>query len=157
MGNFGIEVKTSKNEIMQYSIISPYDYIENNYIFGSKNFIKSVLWHETSHLTINNLTKNYIKQFNIDKKQIPEIFISNLYTNIEAIINEYIIRAIVLRLFEINGELEFMENLIKHEIQKGFINIETIKLFMVENCEYNRKLIKSDKYIELMEYVLSKI
>jgi hypothetical protein len=157
MGNFGIELKTSRNEVMHYSIISPYDYIENNYIFGSKNFIKSVLWHEISHLTINNLTKIYIKQFDVNKKEIPEIFVSNLYTNIEAIINEYIIRAIVLRLFDINGEPKFMENLMKHEIQKGFINIETVKSFITENCENNEKLIKSDEYKELMKFVFSKI
>jgi hypothetical protein len=155
MGNFGIKMKITDKEIMQYSIISPYDYTGNNYIFGPINFIKSVLWHEICHLTINDLTKKYINYFNIDKIKVPEIFVSNLYTTIETIINEYIIRAIVLRMFEINGELEFMDNLIKIDIDKGFKDIEKIKSFIIENCEYNGELIKSNKYQNLIEYILN--
>jgi hypothetical protein len=157
MGSFGIKVKTNKNEILNYSVISPNDYKENKYVFGSIDFKKSYLWHEICHLTINDLTRKYINQFNTEKKQISEIFTNNFYTNTETIINEYIIRAITIRLFEIIGEKNFIRYLIEDNIQKGFNDIEVLKNYIKENCEENNKLIKGDNYKNLMEYVISKI
>ncbi|MDR1300873.1 MAG: DUF4932 domain-containing protein, partial [Treponema sp.] len=65
MGNFGIGILTNENIKFNYSIISPYDYKDDKYIFGSELFIKGLLWHEISHLTINDLTKKYINQCNV--------------------------------------------------------------------------------------------
>jgi len=90
MGNFGIKLLTNENITYNYSIISPFDYRENKYVFGPKIFISELLWHEIGHLTINDMTKSYIDQFNICHKVISNDLTNNLYTNIEAIINEYI-------------------------------------------------------------------
>ena len=155
MGCFGIKLKTSKNEIINYSVISPYDYKENKYIFGSINSKKSYLWHEICHLTINDLTRNYINDFNVEEKQISEVFKNNFYTNAETVINEYIIRAITVRLFEIIGETNFAGYLIEDNIQKGFINIELLKNYIMENCEEDNKLIKDSRYKKLMEYIIN--
>jgi hypothetical protein len=90
MGCFGIKVKTNENEVLNFSVISPYDYKDNKYIFGSRNFKKYYLWHEICHLIINDLTRKYLNQFNVKEKQIPKTFSNNFYTNVETIINEYI-------------------------------------------------------------------
>jgi len=156
MGNFGIKILTNENTTYNYSVISPFDYKENKYIFGSKFSILELLWHEISHLTINELTKNYIDQFDISCKIISNDFIKHFYTDIETIVNEYIIRAITIRLLEINYGEKTVENLIKDNIQKGFTEIESVKNYISKNCEKDNKFIK-EGYKELMDYVINKI
>jgi hypothetical protein len=153
MGNFGIGILTNENIKFNYSIISPYDYKDDKYIFGSEPCIKGLLWHEISHLTINDLTKKYINQGNVYGKIISEDFVKLFYTNIETIINEYIIRAITIRLFEINHEEKFVEYLLQDEMEKGFKEIEAVKDYIAKNGEINNKLLKNETYIELINYV----
>jgi hypothetical protein len=156
MGNFGIKILSNKNITYNYSVISPFDYKENKYIFGSKFSILELLWHEISHLTINDLTKNYIDQFDISCKIISNDFIKHFYTDIETIVNEYIIRAMTIRLLEINYGERTVENLIQDNIQKGFKEIESIKNYISKNCEKDNKFLK-EGYKELMEFVINKI
>jgi hypothetical protein len=157
MGCYGIKIDTNRHEMLHYSVISPYDYRENRYIFGIKDFRKEYIWHEIIHLTINDLTKNYINQFNIKERKIPEIFVKQFYTNVETVMNEYIIRAITIRLFEMGGEKEYTEYLIENNIRKGFGEIELVKDYVKENCEEGNKFIKDNRYKNLIEYVINKI
>ena len=157
LGNFGIKIQTNKNITLNYSVLSPYGYKDNKYVFGSKEYIIETLWHETSHLTINDLTKKYINQFDINEKIIPENFVKNFYVSIEAIVNEYIIRTITIRLFEIYYDENTAGQFMQYHIQKGFTEIESIKNYIVKNCEKEKKLIKDEKYKELMDYVINKI
>ena len=157
LGNFGIKIQTNENIALNYSVLSPYEYKDSKYYFGSKEYIMELLWHETSHLTINDLTKKYIGQFNTNEKIIPDNFVKIFYTSIEAIINEYIIRAITIRLFEIYYDENTAEQFMQYHIQKEFKEIESIKNYIVKNCEKNNKLIKDNKYKELMNYVINKI
>jgi hypothetical protein len=156
MGNFGIKIITNDNVTYNYSIISPYDYKENKYIFGSKLSVLDTFWHEISHLTINELTKNFINQININNKTVHNDFRRIFYTDIETIINEYIVRAITIRLLEINYGEEIVENLIKDNIQKGFTEIESIKNYISKNCEKDNKFTK-EGYKELIDYVINRI
>jgi hypothetical protein len=157
MGNFGIKVKTNKNEMLNYSVMSPYDYKENKYIFGPTNFKKFGIWHEIGHLTINDLTSSYINEFNVYEKHIPEIFVKNFYTTVETIINEYIIRAITIRLFETNGENEFAKFMVQRDTQKGFINVVSVKEYIKKNYEENNKFVKDNRYRNLIEYLIHEI
>jgi hypothetical protein len=157
MGCFGIKIKTDKNEILNYSVICPWGYKEGKYFYGSANSNKGYLWHEIGHLTINDLTENYLNEFNVEEKHIPEVFVNNFYGSVEAITNEYIIRAITIRLFEMNGENEHAELLAKRDIEKGFKNILSVKEHIKKNYEENSKFVKDNRYRNLMEYVISKI
>jgi hypothetical protein len=157
MGCFGIKILSNENITNNYSVISPFDYKENKYIFGPKFSVLELLWHEISHLTINDLTKNYISQFNISGKIISNDLIKHFYTDIETIANEYIIRAITIRLFEINYGVKTVENLIQDNIQKGFTEIESIKDYILTNCEKDNKFTREEGYKELMGYVIDKI
>ena len=156
-GNFGIKVVTNNNEIKNYSIISPFGHKDNNYLFGSIETKKGFIWHEIGHLVINDLTSNFIMQFDLEKRQIPEIFVNNFYNNIETIINEYIIRAVTIRLFEMNGENEIAEKIMKNDMQKGFKNIIYVKDYIKCNYENNKIFVKENRYKELMEYIIDLI
>jgi hypothetical protein len=157
MGNFGIKILTNKNVTYNYSVISPFDYKENKYIFGSKFYILDVFWHEISHLTVNDLTKNFINKFKISKKEAPENFRKIFYTDIETIINEYIVRAIIIRLLELNYGEKVTEGLIKDNIKKGFTEIESIRDYILKNCEKDNKFTREEGYKELIDYILVKL
>jgi hypothetical protein len=61
---------------------------------------------------------------------------------------------ITIRLFEMVGEMGFVEYLIETNIQKGFKEIELVKEYIKENCEENNKLIKDDRYKNLIKYII---
>jgi len=157
LGCFGIKILTNENVKYNYSVISPYDYKEGRYIFGSKISTIELLWHEIGHLTINDLTRSYINQFDISNKVIPNNFIKHFYTDIEAIVNEYIIRAITIRLLENNCERKIVENLIQDHVQTGFTEIESIKNYISTNCERGNRFTREEGYKELINYVINKI
>jgi hypothetical protein len=149
MGNFGINTYTGN-----YILMSPYDYIDNKYIFGQKEYIKNVIWHETSHTVINDLTKKYYIQSEHIDIEIPELLLNNLYNNWEAIINEYIVRSIAISLEKDN---DWVKALLEWEAKSGFPEVDKIKNYIQENCIENNKFIKNDKYEKLIDYVIEKI
>ncbi|MDR3115462.1 MAG: DUF4932 domain-containing protein [Treponema sp.] len=157
MGGFGISLRMKDNDIKNYMVVSPYNYKNGSYVFGPKNLIKEYLWHEISHTKINNLTKNYAEQIKKHEKTIPEKVVKQGYTNIETILNEYIIRAITLRQFEKQGEKSFMEYLIDDNAKKGFTDVGLIKEFIKENGENENRFMKFDNYEELLNYLLARI
>jgi len=77
MGCFGIKIITNENTVNKYSVISPFDYKENRYVFGSKISVLELLWHEIGHLSVNELTKIYINQKN--PTVINKIIITHLH------------------------------------------------------------------------------
>ena len=80
----------------------------------------------------------------------------HFYTNTETIINEYIIRAITIRLFEISN-INFVEYLVKDSINKGFKEIESTKEYISKYCEVNNKFLKNEKYNDLINYIYNMI
>lgn len=151
------KIITNENTVQNYSVMCVYDYKDNKYIFGKEYSVKELIWHEMSHLTINDLTKCYLDRFNISKKIISNDLVKNYYTNVEIIVNEYIIRAITIRLFEIYKEEKYVEYLIQDYAQRGFKEIESVKNYISKYCEENSRILKNDKYLELIEYVINKI
>jgi hypothetical protein len=156
-GCFGLKIQTKENLIHSYSLLSPYDYVNNNYLFGPEDYKKENLWHELSHLTINDLTKRHIGQINKEEKTVPNVFVRQFYTNVETVINEYIIRAVTIRLFEKTNNTKLVKCFIEDNIKDGFTDIESVKNYIAENCEKNNKLMKDERYKELVEYVIDKI
>ena len=153
-GHFGIKIQTYENNTMNYSVLSPYDYKDKKYIFGTKEYITETLWHEICHLTINGITKMFINRLDKKEKVLPEKFTKIFYTDTEAIANEYIIRAITIRLFEICNKNDIADYYLKYHIQKGFNEIESVKNYLEKHCEENNKLIKDEKYKEFIKYVM---
>jgi hypothetical protein len=152
-GNFAVTINQNNLETKNYIINSPSDYKENKYIFYTPLYLKYNWWHEISHTVINDLTKKYIHHFDIDSIAVPDIFRKNFYTDIEIIIDEYIIRAITLRLFELFDK-GVVSSLIDHETGKGFKEVEKIKNYIIENCEENNTFLKDDNHKELVNFVI---
>jgi len=148
-GNFGIN---TNDKI--YIIISPINYKDDKYIFGSKESVKNIIWHEISHTVINDLTKKYYNLVRFENIKIPEIYVNNLYNNWETIINEYIIRSITYLLEKDNN---CQKALLEYEIKSGFNEIENIKNFIIENCLINDKFNKENNYSKLIDYVIERI
>jgi hypothetical protein len=157
MGNFGIKINKHNKEYVNYIINSPFDYRGNKYIFNDPESLKYNLWHEIGHTVINDLTQKYISQIDTENMKIPDIFRKNFYTNAETIINEYIIRAITFRLSELSDNNDVTRSFLDNEIIKGFKETETIKNYIIKNCEDKDKLIKDDNYKGLINFVISKI
>ena len=157
MGNFGIRINKNNTEPVNYIINSPFDYKENKYIFNDTESQKYNLWHEIGHTVINDLTRKYICQFNTENIKVPDIYRKNIYTHTETIINEYIIRAVTLRLSELLDDRDVMLSFLNNEIKRGFKEIEAIKDYIIKNCEEENKLLKDDIYRELVNFVMSKI
>jgi len=149
LGNFGISTY-----LKNYVIISPFDYKDNNYVFGSKESIKNIIWHEICHTVINDLTKKYFNQNKCKNLDIPEIFLKQLYNNIETIINEYIVRSITNIL---EKDKNCAKTLLDQEINSGFYELENIKYYIIENCTENNKLNKNNNYEKLINYIIEKI
>jgi hypothetical protein len=148
-GNFGIN-----NDTGNYIILSPFDYRDNKYIFGPKDNIKGIIWHEIGHTVINDLTNKYYDESKHKNIEVPEIFVNQFYNNIKAIINAYIIRSIVYLLEkDINSKKEILD----YEIKSGFNEIENISKYILENCMENNKFKKENKYEELIELVINKV
>jgi hypothetical protein len=157
MGNFGIKTKMHNKETINYIINSPFDYKENKYVFNDIESLKYNLWHEIGHTVINDLTQKYISQIDTENIKIPDIFRRNFYVNAETIVNEYIIRAITIRLSELFDDKDLMLIFLDNEIKRGFKEINAIKDYIIKNCEDKNKIIKDDNYRGLVNFVISKI
>jgi hypothetical protein len=83
MGNFGIKIETAGEKAARYSVISPYDYRGNTYVFGQKDTIKAYFWHGTGRLVINDLTKKHIGQTGAKGKDPPDEFRKIFTKNIQ--------------------------------------------------------------------------
>ena len=155
---YGFKILTNDNKTQNYSVICAYDYIENKYIFGSEYSALEVLWHEISHLTIDDLNKKYLNQVDLkNNKKISDELVKYYYTNAKIVLNEYIVIAITIRQFEINNQKTYADSLIQYHVKRGFTEIESVKNYISKYCEYEEVLLKDKNYIKLMEYVISKI
>jgi len=80
LGNFGISIGMDN-----YILMSPLEYKENKYIFGSKESIRNIIWHEICHTVINNLTKRYLDQSKYENMEKSDILGNNFYNNISKV------------------------------------------------------------------------
>jgi len=140
-----------------YQIMCPTEYNNDKYLFNYPEPIIHILWHEISHSVINDLTEKYINEFDIENVEIPENIKNTGYSIVEVVINEYIIRAIVYILVELN-ECENSAAL-QYEVEKnfGFTEVKNLKNYIMKNCEKNNKLLLDENYKKLMKFVIDKI
>jgi len=156
MGCYSININNDFEKIY-YQIMCPTEYNDNRYLFCYPEPIIHILWHEIGHTIINDLTEKYIKEYNIENIVIPEKIKNTGYSIIEVVINEYIIRAIVYMLTEIN-EGEFNANL-QYEVEEkfGFTEVKKLKNYITENCEKDKRLLKDENYKKIIDYIINRI
>jgi len=145
MGNFGIHINKSN-----YIILSPFDYKDNKYIFGSKEYLRQTIWHEIGHTVINDLTKKYYDLSEHKNMEVPQIFVKQFYNNTETIINEYIIRSIV---YLLENDKNSKKNILEYEKNTGFTEIKNIGNYILKNNMEDNRFIKDKKYKKLIDFV----
>lgn len=140
IGNYGIHFADS-GYIQAYPVICPI--YHNELDFGNSIHLSYILWHETGHSFINPITSRYIDRITINIDSTASYYNTN-----ETMINEHIIRAIVVRLTTIvfgeeEGKRELKRN---NELGYKYIN-KTVELLQV--YEKSRERYKTiDDYYE---------
>jgi len=125
-GNYGVNTKTC----VYANISGRINSTKKTDVFVNCSFdFSNLLYHEFSHSFINPLTDKHALTSEEDPifNNIFEAMQEQAYGNNRTIINEHIIRALTLRfMFHINKDIEFYNELLQKEKEKGFIYIENI-------------------------------
>jgi len=101
------------------------------------------VWHEFGHSFVNPLTKKHLDRVqSLDKlfEPIKEEMTKMAYVRWEDCVNEHIIRAIGVRLIELNFGYQEAKTLLEYELSQHFIYIEPL-IEKLKEFEYQR-----DKY-----------
>jgi hypothetical protein len=140
LGNYGFKIADQL-----FIVISPVNYRDGQYRFSPPFYNEMLLWHEICHSFINDLTGNY--KTLIEDLKIPDCFKNGVYDDISTVINESLINAICIRLFEINGNIGGSTYLLNESNNKGNIYINDIIQWLIA-YEKNTDLSFSDYYIK---------
>ena len=109
------------------------------------------VWHEFSHSFVNPLTEKYAEQVAVSEKLFePIIYFMHrkAYTDWKSCVNEHIIRAIEVRLYELYVSEEKPKEKLNNEIKDYFIYIEPLieKLKEFEKQRDEKDITFSDFY-----------
>ena len=124
---------------------------KNGIPYVNLEYLKYYVWHEFGHSFVNPLTEKYLKKIASSKKlfePISQTMDKMAYGTWNHCVNEHIIRAINVRLYEQNiGEKE-AKRLLNSELSQKFIYIEPIieKLKEFEFQRDNKNITFSDFY-----------
>jgi len=151
-GGYGPRIENNDG-VDVYCIIGPLKVKNDKPDFGSKQRLRTLLWHEFGHSFINPLTEKHKKEvseysdrFSYVKDRIPKA-----YNNWETYVNELFIRAVVIRLTDIHVGEKAAKHLLEYEKSKGFVQIDEI-IEKLREYEENRDKYKNfdDFYPELI-------
>ena len=139
MTNHAFHCKCNQDE---YSCIPTYNISKKENLFDIEDqrvIIMSV--HEFGHGYVNPLTEQYLKENDIPDlfSDIVDVIRKQAYGKISSIINEHVIRAIVIRYISlIYHDEAWVQRAIQNEKKRGFIYIEDI-LESLEEYENQRQ------------------
>jgi hypothetical protein len=153
-GGYGPKITDSNGKENIYACLSTTterDGVPYLSLFGLIYYV----WHEFGHSFVNPLTYKYIERVNNSEllfEPIKNRMINNAYSSWETCVNEHIIRAINLRLIELNLDEERASKGIDNEFSRGFIYIEPLieKLKEFEKQRDEKQITFSDFYPELL-------
>ena len=123
-GGYGPQVRREDGLFDVFSITGPTGIDVNNQpIFSMPTGVRSLIWHEFAHPLINPLTERYIHKVNEYQalfQMVKERMTSYGYVSWEAVVNETIVRAVVVRMKALElGEAEGQSSLAQ-ELEWGF-------------------------------------
>lgn len=136
-GGYGPQVYRKDGRYDVYTITGPTGMDVNNQpVFHAPNEVRSLIWHEFAHPFVNPLTERYIHEVNQYQalfQIVKERMIHYGYDSWQTVVNENIVRAVVVRMkaHEL-GELEGQAQL-EQELEWGFaytdLFVERLKLY----------------------------
>ncbi|RDY26733.1 DUF4932 domain-containing protein [Romboutsia weinsteinii] len=142
--NYGPRIKDTSGNFDIYSIQGSFDIEDDLPKFDDEEFFKYLVRHEFGHSFVNPVTTDNIDTVNKYENLYTPIeseMKKQAYSNWDTSLNEHIVRAVVIRMTEINDGKNEAEKYIDKERKSSFIYIDDIVNLLKDEYEPNR-----DKY-----------
>lgn len=154
-GGYGPKIPAANGKFDIYSCISTTNE-KDGIPYLNKNSLIYYVWHEFGHSFVNPQAEKYssrIASYDILFEPIRADMSRQAYGDLSTCINELIIRAINVRLQEINNGSAAAKNLLNQELGKRFIYIQPIidKLKVFEKQRDSENITFSDFYPQLLD------
>ena len=113
------------------------------------------VWHEFGHSFVNPLSEKYAEKVSSSEKLFEPIksrMARQAYSSWETCVNEHVIRAVNVRLYELHLDEEKSKALLNNELSRSFIYIEPLieKLKEFEKQRDEKQITFSDFYPEIL-------
>ncbi|MDR2145723.1 MAG: DUF4932 domain-containing protein, partial [Tannerella sp.] len=114
------------------------------------------VWHEYGHFFVNPLTEKHADRVSAQSQlfdPVKDAMSRQAYGNWTICLNEHIIRAINIRMMELNFDSQVATTLLNRELENGFIYIKPLieKLKDFEKQRDEKNITFSDFYPELLD------
>ena len=154
MGGKGATISGIDGKDNIYAFVSTTN-MKDNIPYLDLNSLYYYVWHEFGHSYVNPLTEKHANRVNSTNKlfdPIKDEMSKQHYPNWSTCVNEHIIRAVQIRLLELNLGVQQSNALLNNEIRNRFIYIEPLieKLKDFENRRDKNHLTFSEFYPELL-------
>ena len=128
-GGFGSKVKLSDGKFETYNVCGPTGVKDGFPVFGSRESIKHLAWHEFGHSFVNPPWEKYQKElakYSSLHDPIASKMQKQAYGNWSVCVNEHIVRAVEVRLtYEADGK-RAADKVLRAQKKKGFAYIEAL-------------------------------
>lgn len=126
-GGYGGSTIDKDGAVEIYSIIGPYDTVDSSVVFGSSERFFELVWHEFGHSFIGSIVEKYSDAVDSVKNLFDPIeskMKKKAYSNWMTCFSEHLIRAVVIRMLELNIDKNYAIQTRAEELGKGFIYID---------------------------------
>ncbi len=104
------------------AVVTPVD--DAGASFGNGNHVLGIVWHEFLHSFINDITESFFTDGgSLSRIAVDEKMRDQAYPEAKTVIDENVIRAIVVRLFTAAGKQDHARRLLEDERERGFIYV----------------------------------
>ena len=153
-GGYGPKITDSAGKENIYACLSA-TAIKNGIPYLSNNGLTYYVWHEFGHSFVNPLSEKYTERVASSEllfEPIKDRMTKQAYDSWENCVNEHIIRAVNIRLFELNLDEERSKRTFYNDLSRGFIYLDPLveKLKDFEKQRDEKKITFSDFYPELL-------
>lgn len=153
-GNYGPQITDSLGKDNIYACLST-NAEKESVPYLNHNGIMGLVWHEFGHSFVNPLSEKYTERIKTSEQLFEPIrnrMTELAYSEWETCVNEHIVRAVHIRLYESNSDEEKAKKALEYEFRDGFIYIEPIieKLKEFEKQRDEKNITFSEFYPELL-------
>ena len=153
-GGYGPKITDDDGKETFYVCLTITD-IKDNIPYLHGNIMISFIFHEFGHSFVNPVTEKYsdkVETLNKLFEPIKETMSRQAYGEWKICVYEHIVRAVVVRLFELNFGFQESKPLLDNELSRGFIYIEPLieKLKEFEIQRDKNNITFSEFYPELL-------
>lgn len=154
--NYGPKIKNEDGSYDLYSILGSTGISNDLPIFSDDFSFKYIVRHEFGHSFVNYLATENIDEVNKYTKLFVPIRTAmeqQAYSTWETCLNEHIVRAVVIRITDIYGTKEEVNEYLKMEKASSFVYVEDIISLLKNEYEPNRDKYKTfeDFYPEILK------